>query len=210
MLKTALFLDLVYPPRCFHCDLSLKAHQLLCPQCLDLFTLIPQEGRCRKCFGEIAAVSGICKPCREVAHPMAELGACFDAYGPAKSIANALMNQSNFHFAKDIAAFILVQLEKLNYPSFDLLTIVPSYFFHRHQNVAKELSKLLKIPFKNLLKRHLTPKPSFTVRKKCNIINRRVLLLDISMETRTTIRTAAWALDHGGPEMIYGMTFCAT
>lgn len=206
----SLLLNLIYPPKCLHCDVSLPVHQLLCSQCLDLFTMLPEEGRCPKCFGEISTVSGICKPCREVAHPLAQLGACFDAFGPAQSIVKALMNQSNFHFAKDIAAFILVQLERLKYPSFDLITIVPSYFFHRHKCVAQELSKMMGCPFKRLLNRHLTPSPSFSFRKKCNIINRRVLLLDISMETRSTIRAAAWALDRGGPETIYGMTFCAT
>lgn len=205
-----MILKLLYPPKCIHCDTLLVKHQLLCPLCLETFTLIPEEGHCQKCFGEISTVSGTCKPCREISHPFVQLSSCFDAYGPAQSIASALLNKHHFHFAKDIASFLTIQLERLKYPSFDLLTLVPGYFHTPHLAVAKELSRLLNTPLKMLLKRHLTPYPSFSLRKKCNIINQRVLLLDISMETRTTIRTAAWALDRGGPETIYGMTFCAT
>ena len=203
-------LDLLYPPKCIHCNTLLAAHCLLCQECLDTFTLIPEEGRCSKCFAEIPTVTGICKPCRQIAHPFQKLGACFDAYGPAKSIANALLKQRHFHFAKDIASFIVIQLEALKYPSFDILTLVPSYFHTPHLIVAKEISRILNLPFRNLLIRHLTPYPSFSFRKKCNIINQKVLLLDISMQTRSTMRCAAWALDRGGPETIYGMTFCAT
>lgn len=69
---------------------------------------------------------------------------------------------------------------------------------------------MLHTPFKLVLKRQLTPTPAFALRKKCNIINQKVLLLDISMETRATIRSAGWALERGGAETIYGVTFCAT
>ncbi|MBS0629711.1 MAG: ComF family protein [Verrucomicrobia bacterium] len=205
-----MILDLLYPPKCLHCDASLPKHQLLCCVCLDLFTLLSAEGHCSKCFGEIGTVSGICKPCREMAHPFARLSACFDGYGPAGSIARALLSQNQFHFAKDIASFIVIQMERLKYPPIDLLTIVPGYFFNRHQFMAKELALMLNIPFKHLLKRHLTPNPTFSPRKKCNIINQKVLLLDISMKTRTTIRSAGLALERSGAETIYGMTFCAT
>ncbi len=205
-----MILDLLYPPQCIHCDTLLPQHRLLCGACLDLFTLLPEEGRCSKCFGEIGAISGICKPCREIAHPFARLATCFDAFGPARSIAGALLNQGQFHFAKDIASFIVIQLERLRYPSFDLITLVPSYFFNRHLVIAKELAQMLGIPFKLVLKRHLTPAPAFSLRKKCNIINQKVLLLDIRMETRATIRSAGWALERSGAETIYGVTFCAT
>lgn len=203
-------LDLLYPPKCIHCNTMLAAHALLCSECLETFLLIPEDGRCMKCFCEIDTVTGICKPCREISHPFYKLAACFDAYGPARSIANALLKQRHFHFAKDIASFIIIQLEALKYPSFDAFTLVPGHFHTPHLAIAKELSRMLSIPFRNLLTRRLTPYPSFSLRKKCNIINQNVLLLDISMQTRSTIRSAAWALDRGCPETIYGMTFCAT
>lgn len=203
-------IDLLYPPKCIHCSVLLQKHQLLCPDCIETFSLIPDEGHCSKCFAEIPTVVGICKACRQISHPFAKLSACFDAYGPARSISNAFLKQHRFHFAKDIASFIVIQLEALKYPPFDIVTLVPGYFNNPNLDVVRQVARMLNYPFKKLLKRQLTPNPSFSLRKKCNIINQKVLLLDMNMQTRLTIRTAAWALDRGGPETIYGMTFCAT
>ena len=202
-----MLLDLLYPPKCLHCDALLQKHSLLCGICLDMFILLPQEGRCNKCFSEIASVEGTCKPCRQIAHPFVSLSSCFDSLGPGMSIGEALRG-GQFHFSKDIASFLIVQLDRLQYPCFDLITVVPGYFRSPYSLVAKELSKMLQVPFKNLLKRGLTPHPSFSIQKKSNLINKKVLLLDIRMESRTTIREAGWALDKGLPESIYGMTFC--
>jgi len=203
-------LDLLYPPKCLYCETALKCNRPFCSACQELFTLLDQEGHCSKCFAEITTPSGICRPCREIAHPFARLCTCFDAFGPAQSLVNGLTKQHQFHFAKDIAALLLIQIERLGFPPFDLITIVPKYFRRRDQILAKELSVSLSIPFKLILRRELKPIPIFSLRKKCNIINQKVLLLDISMETRTTIRSAGWALQQSGAETIYGMTFCAT
>lgn len=101
-------------------------------------------------------------------------------------------------------------MERLHFPQFDLITTLPGYFFNRNQQIGEEVARMLGRPYKRLLKRNLTPQPAFSLRKKCNIINQTVLLLDIGMRTRSTIRSAGWALERGGAETIYGMTFCVT
>ncbi len=202
-------LDLIYPPACMHCHASLDTHAPLCPECLESFTLLSEEGHCGKCFTEIPTIVGTCKPCQEIRHSTSKLSSCFDAYGPAKSLVKGF-EQGQYHLAKDIAAYLLIQLDLLRFPTFDTITIAPNHFQSPQALIAKEVAKALNCPFKFTLKRHFTPNPTFSLKKKCNIINQKVLLLGISMQTRNTLRSAAWALDLGGPETIYGMTFCAT
>lgn len=153
-------------------------------------------------------ITGTCRSCRKMSHPFQRMGVCFDSLSPAKTFLSLFYEHYRFHFVKDIAASIVVQLERLQFPSFQLITTIP-YFFRNPQNqIAQELSKMLQIPFKSILKRNFTPYPSFTLKKKCNIINQVVLLLDLAMENQEAFRASAWALNRGMAENIYGMRFC--
>ena len=201
-------MNVLYPSACFHCKSLLHNRGLLCEDCLETFSLLDAEGRCVKCFAEIPAITGVCKPCRKISHPFYRLATCFDAYGPAKSILNAFFNGQT-HLAKDIAAYFVIQIDKLKFPQFKSLICVPNHFQNPHFPIAKEIAKMLEIPFRPILKRHLKPYPSFFLKKKCNIINEVVLLIDTGMYTRCTMRKAATALTKGLTENIYGMTFCA-
>jgi len=196
-------LDILYPPTCTSCRALLEKNAPFCSDCLETFTLLPKEGHCVKCFAEIPQLSGTCKGCRKLASPFRKLGACFDSFGPGKSLLNSV-------HAKDIASLIILQLEKLHFPNFDALTTVPSYYSTPFALVAKELSALLNVPYIPTLNRTISPKISFSLKKKCNIINKVVLLLHTEMIERDEIRSAGWALKIGLPEQLFGLSFCAT
>ncbi|NGX47614.1 MAG: hypothetical protein K1000chlam3_00993 [Chlamydiae bacterium] len=203
-------LNVLYPPSCIACNALLEKNTHFCSHCQEEFTLLPEEGHCVKCFAEISMIRGTCKPCRKVTHPFRKLAACFDSYGPGKSLLRTFLQEKNSHLAKDIASYIVVQLHQLSFPSFGAIIVLPKRFQHPFTLVAKEVAKMLEVPFVPILKRRFASKNVFSVKKKWNIINKGVLLLDTEMQERTEIRSAGWALKERLPETIYGMTFCAT
>lgn len=205
-----MILDLLYPPTCLHCKEPLEKKGHFCSHCLEEFTLERVEGKCAKCFGEIPQLRGTCKTCRKKAHPYRRYGYCFEAYGPAKSLVNAFLKGKHSYLAKELAAYLVVQLEALNYPSFDLITTVPKPFSRSHNLVGKELSLMLGIPFKPVLKLRLLTDPPLVVKKKCTIINQNVLLFEINAHTLNEVRSACQALQNGWCESAYGIAFCGT
>ena len=181
-----------------------------CSHCLSHFTLLAPEGHCEKCFSSIATLSGTCKPCREKRHAMRKLGACFESFGPAQTLLQTFLKSGQSHLAKEIASFIVVQLEFLRFPTFDALTMVPNCFSNPQYAIGKEVAKLLSIPFLITLRKEIRVDPCFSLKKNCNLIHKQLFLLHTEMKTRLTIRLAAEALTRGWPQTLYGMTFCAT
>lgn len=209
MIQKSPLSDLLFPPTCFHCNQVQERAELICPSCQELFTLLPAQGRCQKCFGEISLAKGVCKPCRKKRHSLRQLASCFEATGPALSLANAY-KQGHLFLAKELAALIVIQIENLAFPPFDAIVPVPHLFSKHSQLLAKELALFLSTPYTPSLKRSLNRHPHFQLKKKCNNLNQTVLLLDVIMNRRETIREAAQVLERGGAENLYGMTFCAT
>ena len=186
----------------------MRQHAPLCELCLEEFTLIEREGRCRKCFSELQNRSGTCKGCRKISHPFYLFAACFDRMGPAQTLLNAFLSGRREYLAKDFAAYIALQLGRLSWEMPDQIVTVPELFQKGHQLVGKELSSILNCPYSPILKREISESPVFFLKKKCNIINKSVLLLQIAPGERELMRTAGWALDEGSPQTLYGMTLC--
>jgi len=203
-------LDIIYPPTCLNCNELQMSQETFCSKCLRDFTLLRKEGRCVKCFAEIAEISGTCKACRKMAHPFRALSSCFEAFGPAWSLYQGLTKQKQFHLAKDIAAYLAFQLHTLDWPIPDCIVGLPNSFQNPHYLAIREMAKMLDRPFLPLLKRHLCTTPTFSLKKRCKILNKVVLLIGMHMQTRANMRAAAWALDTDDPETLYGMTFCVT
>lgn len=161
-----------------------------------------------KCFREISERKGTCKDCRQKRSPFRKLATCFDSFGTGKTLLEKYKKyRSN---EKDLAAFIVLQLEALEFAPFEVIVDVPSYFSSPFRMIAKEVAKMLCLIRVPILKRSLTPRPHFSLKKKCSIINKKVLLLSSEMHSREEVQAAGWALKEGRPEVIDGMTFCAT
>lgn len=203
-------LNLLYPPVCTHCRQLLEEQNVFCADCQQQFRLLDGIGHCSKCFSSIPSPQGICKSCRKIRSPFSRLSACFDAYGPAMSLLRDFTSQKHYHLAKDIASYIVVQLSRLHYPTFQTITMVPNAFANPQYAVGKEIANMLEVPFVPILRKKTSPKKIFRRKKKWTIMNQVVLLIDLEMHTRQTMRSAAWALDQEITESIYGITFCAT
>lgn len=196
-----MILNLLYPPACLHCKEEMEEKGHFCTTCLNEFALLRGEGRCLKCFSEIEMLRGTCKPCRLISHPFRRFGACFDGHSPARSLLYG-------NFATLLASYVVVQLDALGFPEFDLITTIPGYFKDPSKEIAKELAKMLHIAYKPLLNRALNPVPTFSLKKKCNIINQNVLLLENLTHSREVFYAAAKEVQKGWCESLYGMTVC--
>ena len=202
--------DVLYPPRCLCCKEGMDSHSRFCRNCLTHFTLLSSEGRCEKCFSSIPNLKGICKPCRGKRHHLRTLGACFDCYGPAKALLEAFYHTKQPHFAKEIASFIVIQLEALKFPSFDLLTMIPQALSNPQYAIGREVSRLLSVPFRPTLQRRISKEVQFLPKRNCNLIDKKLLLLHTNLNTCQTVCKAAEVLASRWPNSIYGMSFCAT
>jgi len=203
-------LDLIYPPTCLHCKEGLCAHAIFCPDCLTQFTLLSDEGRCQKCFAEIDQMKGTCPPCRKKRHPYKRLASCFENHGPAQTLLSTFWKHKEWGFAKELASYLVVQLDQLAYPPPDLITFVPELFSSAPKILSREVSLLLSLPLVALLGRHIRPEPAFFFKNRCNIVGKSVLLISMETSTRQTITNAASTLQEGEPETIFGITLCAS
>ena len=187
----------------------MEKHTRFCSDCLSHFTLMAPEGHCEKCFSSISTLSGTCRSCRGKRHAMQKLGSCFESFGPAQTLLQTFLSSGQPHFAKEIACLIIVQLESLRFPDFDAITMVPNCFSNPQYAIGKEVARLLEIPFLITLKKAIRVQPQFVLKRNCNFIDQRLLLLHTEVKTRLTVRNAADALALGWPQTLYGMTFCA-
>lgn len=205
-----ILVNALYPPHCLHCGQEMEKHARLCSHCLSHFTLIVPEGRCEKCFSPISTLRGTCKSCREKRHVMRKLGACFESFGPASTLLQTFLKTGHPHLAREIASLIVLQIDSLQFPDFDAVTMIPNCLFNPQYVIGREVAKLLSIPFLTTLRKEVRVEPLFTLKRNCNLIHKRLFLLHTVMTTRQLIRGAAEALSHGWPQTLYGMTFCAT
>lgn len=228
MILSSLFSNLFLPPLCLHCEKRMeKYHPRFCEECLAQLTLLPPEGRCQKCFTEISLIHGTCQSCRKRSHPFKALASCFDGYGPAASLLKALKQRGWHRFADDLAAYMLIQLDKLQWPMPTLIIPIPLSperhllrGFNQRELIGQALAKRLSIPCRSLLKRegggfssHLLSLEQraelpevFSLKKKTELSSEIILLIDDLIVTRATMRRAGEALKMGGASSIYGIT----
>lgn len=198
-----MILDLIYPKVCQYCQILMEENQIFCASCLEKLSLIPSIGRCQKCFQEISLNFGVCKPCRKRRHSLKTVAGCFEHFGPAVSMIHAL-KKGRFYLAKDMAAFMVLQIDRLGWPLPDCIVSVPR---RATKLLATELSKMLGKLCCFVLRRKIGSYPSeFFLKKKCNISHQIVLLVDLQMKSRRTLNAAAKALREQ-PCTIYGLSF---
>lgn len=203
-------LDILYPPRCLHCHDALIEHQRFCKTCLSHFTLLPREGHCTKCGAVISLISGTCKTCRTHSHQLKRLGVCFDEFGPASSLVHSFLRTQHPELAREIASLMVIQIVALDFGDFDIVTMVPNAIFNPQYAVGRLVAKALTIPFIPAIRREIKPGINFVLKGHCNLIHKRLLLLDLTTTKRLPIQRAAQALSKGWPQTQHGLTFCAT
>lgn len=223
---------LIYPRLCLHCKTPLdRSSKRFCKPCTQLFDLIPTQYRCSQCFSEIREPRGSCHPCRKRWAPLRRVAACFDSFGPGGSLLRAFKEGRQCGLAKDIAAFMVIQLKRQDWITPDFIISMPQpnwkkmwRGFNQSLLLASEIGKLLQLPVIEPLKRrvgyfssHLldtkervaVEASQFTWKKKVPDLDNRVLLLvDDQLVTGATLRAASARLRDKDPRAVYALTFC--
>ncbi|MBA2728458.1 MAG: ComF family protein [Parachlamydiaceae bacterium] len=244
LMKTSLFLkqvskkvltsfkDLLYPPLCLHCEISIKNHYLhLCDECHSLLELIDPTERCPLCFSaDYSAERLSCSHCHFQDPLFNHFAAAFDHMGPAATIVRKLKYANQPYLAKGIAAFMALQLLQMNWPLPDFIVPVPLSFSHwldRGYNqtflIAQSLSEILSRPVADIITRRSgdysqaglkrvdrlkLDSGSFKLKKNASVADKNILLIDDVMTTGRTLRCCGEVLLEACPQSIYAMAVC--
>lgn len=157
----------------------------------------------------IPHISGVCIECRNLSHKLKQLGVCFDVLGPASSLVKLFFQTHHPKLVREIASLMIIQMEALGFGEIDIVTMVPNAFFNPQYAVARFIAKALNVPFVPAIRRVLKPEVDFELRR-CNLIHKRLLVIDLITSSRFPIKKAAEVLSRGWPRFQYGLTFCAT
>ncbi len=222
-------LNLVFPGVCIHCDTPLGSPlEKLCAVCLEQMTLIELRGRCKRCFAEVE--EGRCARCAERGMPFKRVVSAFEYQGPAAALVRELKFGGREELAKDLASWMVVQFLRLDLPMPDLIVPVPQPWVRRvvrgyNQSllIAREVAALLDRPVQELLHKRSGDFPQTALskmdreklassaigwKKRGEISDKAVLLVDDVMTTGATLRACGEVLQEGFPAALYAVTFC--
>jgi competence protein ComFC len=226
-------LNLIYPPLCIHCHGEmLDDAALLCSDCLPLLQLIEAQERCPVCFRSRGA--GSRSPCRACAMGgdlhFDGIAAAFDYIGPAASLIRKMKYGNQPNLARGMAALMITQFLKMEWPIPDLVIPVPitlTHWIQRGYNqsalLAKEIGALLNRPVREPLLRRvgdfsqaglskdqriLLSGDAFSLKKEQQLQDRCLLLVDDVMTTGSTLRHCGELLLEECPSRLFAITFC--
>jgi len=223
-------LSVLFPPLCLSCDTLLeKQDRKLCDECASLLEFIDPADRCPRCFSSITTKS--CPNCFRTMHPFSGTASAFDFCGPPAALVQKMKGCGQSYLAKVLAACLMTQLGRLNWPMPDLIVPVPLSWerhlkrgFNQSFLIGQELSDMVGIPLENILsrafgefsqsslghKQRQRQNPRFFLKKGSFIEDKTILLVDDVIVTGQTLQRCAKALVEGFPRKIYGLTICKT
>ncbi len=130
----------LFPKLCLYCREIHPSKYLLCERCLVGLDLIYPKNRCSTCFYQSS--NGKCKGCSKIPTPWYKAGSIF----PSGSSGEVLLVDPDL-FAKEIAAFFIIQFVTLRYPIPDAFYVDSSL-----KQIASFIPKFL--PLKKANKRY--------------------------------------------------------
>lgn len=226
------FLHLVYPSTCLHCQTLLPPESIvICHSCSTLLDLITPHHRCLMCFNLMDESShGICQECSHYPSHYVRTGSAFEYAGPPASLVKHLKYSNKPFLSKGMAAFMVAQLDQLDWPLPDALIPVPISLTHlldrgynQSRLLAEEMSLLLQCPVLDVLKRqpgdfsqaalNLEQRKAlegkrFSRKNKFSVEGKTLLVIDDVMTSGLTLQRCAEALLTGSPKALYALTFC--
>lgn len=178
--------DFLFPPLCLHCQAFItEKNRFFCHSCSPFFDLIFPQERCFYCFCENERK--ICKRCRKRKGLKNPHAAVWEYFGPVVTFIKKLEKEANPALIKLAASFFIVQLNRLPFPQVDFIVPLPSFWLttlwngeHVNSILAKEISRFLNIPCKNILWTNSPKQERFHLKKKAEIEKKTLLLLDLS------------------------------
>lgn len=197
------FLEVVFPPFCWHCEEPASLSQPLCPTCLKLLEMLPPTD------------------------PLAT----FEGQGPAWTLVKALKSGKAPRVAQGLAGTMALQYLKTDLSLPDFIVPVPQSLYRSLQVgynpsllLAESLGKILQRPVVELLKRkqqlfcqmsvdqdrrYLLSVENFQWKKRIPIAKKTILLIDDIVGTGATLRACAQRLYEGFPLKVIKMTCVA-
>lgn len=154
-------LDLIYPPKCPFCGEILEDSFPVCSDCMDIIPLIDDE-TCECCGTPVGEFSyRLCKECNSEKRYFEHSFVPLIYKDDARKVVLALKHSQHPYYAKALAFLIADKiLSSEFYTQFDFITCVPESRkrikkrgYNHAELIAKELSKILNVPFVNTLKR---------------------------------------------------------
>ncbi|NGX58409.1 MAG: hypothetical protein K940chlam3_01316, partial [Chlamydiae bacterium] len=218
------FISALYPPLCLHCQEGLLHPDCqLCELCLSLIEFLDPHERCPRCFSlDYSIKLKKCMGCREAAHPFSGIGAAFDYVGPAATLVKKVKYGGQAFLAKTLAAYLVAQFSRLNWPMPDIVIPVPIAFdrmiqrgYNQSELISQKFASLLDCPCENHLERlfgdysqvglsHHQRKQlgsaRFRLKRNVRIKDQTVLVIDDVTTTGKTLEQCGRALLGGYPK----------
>lgn len=186
-------LELLFPPKCLHChEKSSVENPLLCADCLAYFQPIDPIEVCEKCGEPLRS-----RHCKERSLYNGKF-ILFEWMGPPKKVIQLFL-KPRLYLAKPLAGYLALQLDKLNWPKFDLITYRPDSKVLKP--LASELSTLLGIPYASLLRKSFLDN-TYRLKRWRPIYDQKVLVLDEFL-LKNTSEQLCRALQEGAPGATY-------
>lgn len=223
-------LDIFFPKFCANCQ---REGTYLCADCFSLIDLADRQ-YCPFCAIPKETING--KPCNSCKKSKF-LDGLFSAADYKNSIVKKLIKDFKYEpYVKDLArtlSFIIISflLNLENKPDFGGFSIVPIPLhikkmkkrgFNQSEELAKELSKDLEIPFLNNIleriknttsqaelskeERIINASNAFICRNPKTIKDKKILLIDDVFTTGSTMEECAKTLKQSGAKEVWGMT----
>jgi competence protein ComFC len=227
------FLDLIYPPLCFHCHAHLETGSLMfCRYCQSFLEIIDPQYRCPICFSADfnPSIKRGCNECQKTSKHIKHRAAVFEYEGPSTTLIKGLKYGGKAFLAKVGGAYLATQFLALNWPMPDLIVPMPmsrlkkiQRGYNQSELLAEALAKFISCPISHGLKRHggdfsqagLTHEQrlqlksdSFFVKNQEQFHDKTLLIIDDVMTTGSSLNCCAEALLPCFPKEIYALTLC--
>jgi len=227
------WLHLSFPGKCLHCQSALPPDTpVLCSECNSLLDLIDPDKHCPTCFSPTIYYPMPCEECIHIPSLYTRVAAAFDYQGPAATLVKRLKYSNQPYLSKGMAAYLMLQFDRLQWPHPDAIVPIPISFTHwlsRGYNqttlLANELSQYLRCPVWHAVKRKsgdfsqaalkmeqrkALDGKRFKRNKKYSLSGKILLVIDDVMTTGLTLHRCAESLSEANPAAIYALSFCKT